>query len=281
MNRGKNSSKKNSRRQNTRKTAPAQRRGPSFNQRAHVPWRFPLFPRQLQFSSKWSQTLDINLGVTQYNRIAGLFSFYNQIPQYALSCYNIYRYCRITGVHVALTLAPDVTGEYSAVEMAMARVPFDESSSPTPATLHIARDSRYALAASSGAPQTKIQGSWASFDELGNPVYDKSFWQTRAEAGSTTLDADEPVIAIAVRSVNQQAATVSLNLEISYHMEFFDLEIDDETSVQIMHDPIQPVLVRKPALRTEVEEFTPLEDTLDDSRLLRRREPFQKAPIRK
>lgn len=179
-----------------------------------------------------------------------------------------------------MTLCPDVTGEYSAVEMAMARVPFSESASPTPATLHIVRDSRYALASSFGAPQTKIQGSWASFDELGNPVYDKSFWQTEAEAVSTTLDADEPVIAIAVRSVNQQQATVSLNLEITYHMEYFDLEIDDDSGNQIISPP-KPVLRRKPALRVEAEEFTPLEASEDSIRTAALREKPSRLPFRK
>lgn len=231
MTRGKNSSRKNPRRRRANRNAPAQRRGPSYNQVATTPWRFPAFPRQLQYNSKWSQTLDINLGVTQYNRVVGLFSFNNQMPQYAHSSYNLYRYCRITGVHILLTLSPDVTGEYSAVEMAMARVPYDEATSVTPATLHTVRGSKYALASSGvGAPQTRIQGSWASFDELGNPVYDKTFWQTRAEAASTSLDNDEPVIAVAARSVNGQSATVSINLEVTYHMEYFDLEIDDEVS---------------------------------------------------
>ena len=93
-----------------------------------------------------------------------------------------------------LTLAPDVTGEYSAVEMCMARVPFDEGASPTPAFLHLVRGSKYALTGSSpGTRPQVIQGFWGSFDELGSPVYDKSFWQTETEAGSTALDADEPV----------------------------------------------------------------------------------------
>ncbi len=162
---------------------------------------------------------------------------------------------------MALTLCPDVTGEYSAVEMAMARIPYNEAASITPAALHIVRGSRYALAASFGAPQTKIQGSWASFDELGNPVFDKSFWQTAAEAVSTALDADEPVVAIAVRSVNQQAATVSLNLEITYHMEFFDLHIDDNQAQSELQAP-PPKLVRttKKPLQVSSEEFVPIAD---------------------
>jgi len=242
MTKGKNKSKKNS---NRRQNRPAQHRGPVFSQVSHTPCRFPAFPKQLQFHSTWSQTLDINLFATQYNRRVGLFSFNGQLPLYATSMYNLYRYCRIVGVHVKLTLAPDVTGEYSAVEMCMARVPFDEGASPTPAFLQRVRGSKYALTGSSAGTRPQvIQGFWGSFDELGNPVYDKSFWQTETEAGSTSLDPDEPVIAVAVRSVAGQTATVSLNLEVRYHMEFFDLHYDD-TAVSLNDNTTVKTKVQK------------------------------------
>lgn len=143
--------------------------------------------------------------------------------------YDLYRYCRITGIQVKLTLSPDETTTGAAVEMAMARVPFDEGASITPAQLHEIRGSRYRLVSGAlGAIAQSIEGTYASFDELGNPVYDKSFWQTQAEAVSTTLDPDEPVVAVAVRSVVGGSAIVAINLEITYHMEFFDLHISDD-----------------------------------------------------
>lgn len=262
----------------TRRRAPAQVQGPVFNTRSTVPWRFPAFPRQLQFSSRFSQSVESILAGTQYNRRVGLFSFNNQIPQYVLTMYNLYRYCRITGVHVALTISPDVLAESAAVEIAMAKVPFDEGASVTPAILHTVRGSKYALCSTSGgAPQTKIQGSWASFDELGNPVYDRTFWQTRTEAGSTTLDPDEPVIAVAARSILAQTAVVSLNLEVTYHMEFFDLEIEDTASLANNPTQLEPTgLKRRQALRVDAEAFTPLDDSDDYSRTTEHRDKAQK-----
>ena len=140
--------------------------------------------------------------------------------------FNIYRYCRITGVDVRLTVCPDQTGP-SAIEMAMARLPASEAVNPTPGFLQTVRGSVYCLTPSAGAPAKTITQSYASFDELGNPVYDRSLWQNETKAASTTLDGDEPVVAVAVRSINGQAAVVAINLQVTYHMEWFDLEADD------------------------------------------------------
>lgn len=140
--------------------------------------------------------------------------------------YNIYRYCRITGVDVKLTVCPDQAGP-SAVEMAMARLPASEAVNPTPGFLQNVRGSVYALTPSTGAPAKTISKSFASFDELGNPVYDRALWQNETSAASTTLDGDEPVVAVAVRSINGQAAVVAINLQVTYHTEWFDLHGDD------------------------------------------------------
>lgn len=113
--------------------------------------------------------------------------------------------------------------------MAMARVPFNEGASPTPAYLQTIRGGVYALTPSIGAPAKTIQKSFASFDELGNPVYDRTLWETETTSTSGAIDADEPVIAVAVRSVNGQAAIVAINLRVTYHMEWFDLHSDDAT----------------------------------------------------
>lgn len=142
--------------------------------------------------------------------------------------YNLYRYCRITGVDVRLTVCPDQAGP-SAVEMAMARLPASEAVTPSPGFLQNIRGSVYTLTPSTGAPAKTISKSFASFDELGNPVYDRALWQTETGAASTTLDGDEPVVAVAVRSINGQACIVAINLQVTYHMEWFDLHSDDST----------------------------------------------------
>lgn len=209
--------------------APAQLASAGFSQRAHVPVRFPLFPRQLQFNSCFTQTVEVALSnVTQYNRRIGLFQFLNQIPQYALDCWEIYRYCRICAVDVKLIAVGEMTSASTnyAFEAGMARLPYDEAASITPQELRTVRGGKYALAAQAGSNRLTLTGSFGSFDELGNPVYERTYWQTLLEASNPlSSDPDVPVIAVAVKSTLGNAVNVSVNLSVTYHMQFFDLEI--------------------------------------------------------
>jgi len=271
MTRGKNRSSKNPRRQRIAEARPAQRAAPGFSQHSHTPWRFPLFPRQLQFSSRWQQSLEIDLDVADYNRRVGLFSFNGQLPYYSASMFNIYRYCRITGVDVRLTVCPDQTGP-SAIEMAMARLPATEAVNPTPGFLQTVRGSVYCLTPSAGAPAKTISQSYASFDELGNPVYDRSLWQTEATAASTTLNPDEPVVAVAVRSINGQAAVVAINLQVTYHMEWFDLHGDDATNrIKEFEPMLEESQIEPRAPRGNQLEHLPSERRVSDKLSLRKR----------
>ena len=158
--------------------APAQRPIGGFHQRAHVPDRFPPFPKQLQFNSKWNQTAEVALGgvgSTQYNRTIGLFDFLNNIPQYALDAWELYRYCRICAVDVNLHVVGEQTSastNYS-IEAAIGKVPFDEAASITPQELRTVSGGKYGLMSQAGLNRILINGSFGSFDELGNPVYDR------------------------------------------------------------------------------------------------------------
>lgn len=209
--------------------APAQHSSNGFSQRTHVPVRFPLFPRQLQFSSNYTQTAEVALSsVTQYNRRVGLFEFLNQLPQYALDAFKLYRFCRISAVEVKLLAVGEMTSASTnyAYEAGMGRLPFDEALSITPQELRTTRGGKYALAAQAGSNRLSLSGLYGSFDELGNPVYDRTYWQTVAEATNTTaFDADRPVVAVAVRSTLGNNVAVSINLTVTYHMQFFDLEL--------------------------------------------------------
>jgi len=191
--------------------------------------------------------------------------------------YDLYRYCRITGVHVKLTLSPDGTSVGPSAEIAMAKVPFSEAASVVPAQLQTLRGSKYKLVSTAlGALPRSIEGSFGSFDELGNPCYDRTFWQTEAEATSVALDNDEPVIAVAARTVLGASSIVGINLEVTYHMEFFDLHIpDDLTGLGAARtlDPRIGVPHRSATLASTREEqmeesFTKIEPT---SRAVRRR----------
>lgn len=172
--------------------------------------------------------MEVNLGAGPYRRSVGLFDYLNHIPQYVLDAYELYRYSRICSVDVKLIVVGEMTSASTnyAIEAGMARLPYDEAISTTPQELRTVRAGRYALAAQAGSNRLQLHGSYGSFDELGNPVYDRTYWQTLSEAISVTpIDVNRPVIAVAVASTLSNPVTASLNLSVTYHMQFFDLEV--------------------------------------------------------
>jgi len=202
-----------------------------FSQRSRVSTNYPLFPRQLQFKSDWTETVDveINSGYA-YNTRVGLFDFLNQIPMYAETMFELYRYCRICAVDVRLQVAPEYsgTGRYNSFECALSPIPSAEAlAPPTMAALRVVRGSKYALSSALGQNRVDLRGHWGSFDQLGNPTYSKDTWQTASQAASTTIDGDHPVIFATVRTVSADTQPVCISLTVTYHMQWFDLEIPD------------------------------------------------------
>jgi len=205
---------------------PAQMASYGFSQRAHVFNRYPLFPRQLQFSSNWNRTIEVDLSAGQFQWGIGLFDYLGYIPEYALECYQLYRYSRITGVDVTLTVVgeSDEANQNFAYEAAMAKIPYNQIGL-SPSALKLVRGSRYSLNPTAGMNKTILKESFGSFDELGNPVLDRQFWQNITEATAVTPpDLDRPVVGIAVRVVNGNRGIVSVNVSATYHMQFFELE---------------------------------------------------------
>jgi len=246
--------------------APAQRPSAGFSQASHVPVRFPLFPRQLQFSSTWTQTVEVDLGSTSYVRGIGLFDYLANLPEYARECYSLYRYSRICGVDVHLSVAgeSDEANMNYSYEVAMAKTPFDQLGL-TPQELRLVRGSKYGLSATAGMNRIKLNGSWGSFDELGNPVFSRDYWQTLADSAVTTpVDTNRPVVNCSVRSVNGNRGVVAINLSVTYHLQFFELQWNRIPQLQKFtgkSDTTLPEVGRRGRLRVEVEEFTPLESS--------------------
>lgn len=224
-----------------------------------------------------------------YRRQVGLFDFLNQLPEYAAKCYELYRYCRISAVDVKLIAVGEMTSASTnfAIEAGMARIPYDEALSTEPTELRAVRGGKYSLIAQAGFNRLALTGTYGSFDELGNPVYDRTFWQTAIDASSPTpVDGSRPVVAIAVKAALSNAVTATVNLSVTYHMQFFDLESPRITSStteigeksQIVSRPTPKA---KLPLRVEAEEFTPLVDPDDYSRVLRHRETVAKPMSRR
>lgn len=188
--------------------------------------RFPLFPRQFQFSSNWNRTIEIDLSAGQFQIAIGLFDFLGHLPEYAVEMYGLYRYCRISGVDVVLSVVgeSDEANQNFSFEAALAKIPFDQLGL-APQELKLVRGSKYSLNPVSGMNRCKLTGHYGSFDELGNPALDRQFWQDLTEANvATPADTSRPVVAAAVRVVNSNRAFVTVNISATYHMQWFELE---------------------------------------------------------
>lgn len=172
----------------------------------------------------------------------GLFDFLGRIPEYALEAYTLFRYCRIVGLDVEVQVAgeSDEANQNFAYEVALARIPYDQIGL-TPQALRLVRGSHYKLVPTSGANRCVLRGHYGSIDELGNPVLDRQFWQSITEAQSTTpSDTDRPVIALAVGSVNGNRGIVSLNISLTYHMQFFELSYKRILELNPNAQPFKP-----------------------------------------
>lgn len=232
--------KRNQVRKARRGKNPAQFAKGGFNLQAHVPSRYPEFPRQFQFSSRWTQTALVDLGATSYTRRVGLFDFLNQIPEYAVEMFGLYRYCRIVGVDVHLEVIgqDSDTNDSSSIEAAMARLPFDQSTSRSPQELRVIRGAKYGMLGTAGQNRLNLRHHFGSIDELGNPVYSREYWQNVTEASNTTPpDPSRPVVDITVGSTVGQRAEASISLTVTYHMQWFELEWNRFPQLVLIDEP--------------------------------------------
>ena len=118
----------------------------------------------------------------------------------------------------------DEANQNFSFEAAMAKIPFDQVGI-SPVELKLVRGSRYSLVPTSGMNKCRLHGHFGSFDELGNPALDRQYWQDWTEANQTTpADTSRPVIAMAVRVINGNRAFAAINVSVTYHMQFFELE---------------------------------------------------------
>lgn len=202
----------------------------------------------------------MDLGASQFQWTIGLFDFLTHIPEYALECYQLWRYCRISAMDVAFTVVgeSDEANQNFSFEAAMAKIPFDQVGL-TPSELQLVRGSKYTLVPTSGYNKTVLRGHFGSFDELGNPVYDRTYWQTLADANvATPVDTSRPVIAFAARSINGNRCLATVHIAVTYHMQFFELEYNripnlekpSRAPVLVNYSPKQP---RAVASRTETD----------------------------
>lgn len=183
----------------------------------------PPLPREMQFSSKYS-TYDIRLANTGPSvKIFGMMDFYNQLPSYVASFYQIYKYARINALHLHFEMVS--TGEAPMI-VAADILPYTQANSASVDPHFIASRPRAIsriTGGSTGMSKTTLNKTWKTAQSTGQVNYSDSAWQSYSEALSVTPDPDHPFLCIAMDSVNATdtwaADTV---IRVTYHMQFFE-----------------------------------------------------------
>lgn len=151
--------------------------------------------------------------------------FYNMIPSYAASVYQIYRFARINAVHLHAEMVSTGTAP---MLIAASVLPYVQATSTLVDPHQLASRPR-AISKTSGSgtgmSRVVLNKTYSTSEELGQLNYSDTAWQSYSEATSVTPAPDNPFIVVSVDSLasgDTWAATVTYKL--TYHMQFFELQ---------------------------------------------------------
>lgn len=188
---------------------------------------FGPMPNRMCLRLKRTDDTELSLaGGVHWSKAYGLFDYLNQLPFYAATLYQLYRYTRINRVEVNLMVTAIPGGTAYGAEAAIGRVAWsDFSTSMDPKVIALTRNAKFTKIGLYGGTATKLQSSWCSQNVLGSPVYGEEVWQTLSQATSTSpTDGNKPVIVCALGATGNGTINLSVSFEVFYHIEFFDLD---------------------------------------------------------
>jgi hypothetical protein len=184
---------------------------------------YPKLPREMEFSSKYS-TYDIRAAnTTPSTRLFGLIDFYNQLPAYAASFYQIYKYARIN----AITLEVEVvcTGTEPVI-IAADILPYTQANSSLVDPHFIASRPRAIskiTGSATGMSRVSLRKTWKTAECTGQLNYSDVAWQSYSEALSVIPDPDHPFLCVSVDSVLSSGTwAAEVVYHVTYHMQFFE-----------------------------------------------------------
>lgn len=198
-------------------------------------------PQEFQVALKHKET-DIRVDyASESYKVFGLFEFLGDRPMYSIVLYDLYRFARITAVHVKMEIVNTGTTPLTAT---MCVLPWDVTPAGGGASLDPNAASEYprsvtkTVGTSSGMSKATLSRTWHSFDQLGQPVYDKTYWVDYTQSGLTTpQDTREPVIYCVVDSTDP---TLNWSGQVSYTVTFncqwFDLQRDVPDELDAFED---------------------------------------------
>jgi hypothetical protein len=242
-------------RRRKRNTGGNQKKGPNHVLTVTGPIRAPSFPKEFSFHSahfeRGVQALD---GTGAFGIVVGIFEFLNRRPLYVAEYFQLYKYCRLTGVDIQFEInnldTQAFDGNGSQLNAVVGTLPFEDYSAVNIRRLIESPDSVWKTVGNAqGLSRTVIRRSYASQKMFGNPVFATQYWMSQTQSVLTTPQ--DPRVPIAVCAVSQPDAGVqsrfSYSVRATYHMQFFD---------RILPEPSTLALNSKLYLEDESAEFT-------------------------
>jgi len=153
--------------------------------------------------------------------IRGLSEFLAKPPMFYNYLYGIYKYCRVLGVELEITLSS--TGTESA-RIAVGRLPYSDTSGITFGQFSEMPDAVATIvSAKGGVDRWSFRKFYVAKDANGNVLTDHSYWVNSAQAISATpLHNDDYVLMVMTDGVANSSVTAIIKLH--YHVEWFDLQ---------------------------------------------------------
>jgi hypothetical protein len=207
------------------------------------PIRAPSFPKEFSFHSahyeRGVQTLD---GTGAFGIVVGIFEFLNRRPLYVAEYFQLYKYCRLTGVDIQFEInnldAPTFDGNGSDLNAVVGTLPFEDYSAVNIRRLIESPDSVWKTVGNAqGLSRTVIRRSYASQKMFGNPVFATQYWMSQTQSVLTTpQDPRVPICVCAVSHPDAVPVRFSYSVRATYHMQFFDRILPEPSTLSI-HSP--------------------------------------------
>jgi hypothetical protein len=194
------------------------------------PVRAPPIPAE--FSVSLSDYWDANVvaATDQTATTVGLLEFFNKRPIYSAELYAIYKYARVTAAEIEIEL---VSTSNNQVQIALGHVPYEDVAGLTISRLvQVPGSIRRTVSLSGGMDKVILRKFWNVQQLIGNPAFDKTYWIDASQSTSgTPVDAKEPVIVMIVDNLvgGTTAYSCTLNWKVTYHIQFFSLEVAGES----------------------------------------------------
>jgi len=195
----------------------------------HVRATYQPLPRELSVALKYQYHDRRDANTTPSAYVFGLFEYLNQKPMFSSELFNMYRLCRVT----AVTIKAEVINLSSTVPLiiSVGTVPWSSSTSTFDPYLIAERPRAMSktVATSTGMSRSIITKTYYSFDELGNPAYDKSHYFDSVQAGvSTPQDQEAPCVIVSVGAADAVSTWAGLaTYTVTYHVQYFELQWAD------------------------------------------------------